>query len=102
MLDVTGMLHRGLLAVSFAAAPGQQQFRSPCLGGQGVVPYEQNTQQSPCRGCSRAVHAGHSWKKTHASVGICSVVLLPQFGHSMVETRSIGASAVSATTSGRH
>lgn len=31
-----------------------------CRGGQGVVPYEQNTQQSPGTGRNNAAHASHS------------------------------------------
>ncbi len=50
----------------------QQAFRN-CTGGQGTLPSEQNTQQSPGLGRSNAPQCGQSWKYTQASVGIVSV-----------------------------
>jgi len=55
-----------------------------CLGGQGIVPYEQNTQQSPGFGCTSARQAGHSQNRTHESVGMVSFVSIPQCGQRIV------------------
>ncbi len=38
----------------------QQGPRAACTGGQGTVPYEQNTQQSPGFGLSSAPQPPHS------------------------------------------
>lgn len=46
-----------------------------------MVPYEQNTQQSPVFGASIALQAGHSKKNWQASVGIVSSLWYPQAGH---------------------
>ena len=43
------------------------------IGGHGMLPYEQNTQQSPGLGRSNTPQCGHSWKNRHASVGMTSV-----------------------------
>jgi len=37
---------------SIYACSGDEALRSSCFGGQGMLPYEQNTQQSPSRGRS--------------------------------------------------
>ena len=46
---------------------------SACFGGQGSVPYEQNTQQSPSFGLNTAWQAAHSKKNTQAFSGISAV-----------------------------
>jgi hypothetical protein len=53
---------------------GAQQTLAPfCIGGQTTEPKEQKTQQSPASGRTMAWQAAHSWKNTHASVGIDNV-----------------------------
>jgi hypothetical protein len=56
----------------------------PCLGGQGTVPYEQKTQQSPGFGFTSTWQAGHSQNRTHASVGMMSGVSASHCGQRMV------------------
>jgi hypothetical protein len=55
-----------------------------CLGGQGTVAYEQNTQQSPGFGLTSARQAGHSQNHTHESPGMVSCVSAPQCGQRIV------------------
>jgi hypothetical protein len=62
--------HRATAGTAQQAAPrnrrhparvqNQQQSRCCWIGGQGTVPYEQNTQQSPGSGRRRVLQAGHS------------------------------------------
>ena len=59
--------------------------------GQGMVPYEQKTQQSPGFGRSTAPHAGQSQKNWQLSVGMAASVTAPHPGHVMVETSAISA-----------
>lgn len=49
-----------------------QQSFSAWTGGQDTEPYEQNTQQSPAFGRKSTPQPVHSWKYTHASLGIVS------------------------------
>lgn len=58
----------------------------PCLGGQGTVPYEQKTQQSPGFDFTSVRQAGHSQNRTQASVGMVSDVSAPQYGQQMVDS----------------
>ena len=60
-----------------------------CTGGQGTVPYEQNTQQSPAFGFRTLAQFGQSKKYWQASVGIVSSASCPQFGQVITEFSSI-------------
>jgi len=62
-----------------------QQSDPACIGGQGTLPYEQKTQQSPGRGLRTAPQDGQSWKYRQASVGIVSSVDCPQAGQVSTE-----------------
>lgn len=82
----------------------RQQLRSDCLGGQGMSPYEQNTQQSPDSGFSIAPQDGQSQKNRQASVGMSARVAVPHPGHVIVLSStgarcdlSIGLSAMVRT-----
>jgi hypothetical protein len=80
----------------------QQSSACPCwMGGQGTVPYEQNTQQSPGFGLSSVWHAGHRWKYWQAFVGIVSVVVPLQDGHFSVDCSLTFISEARSRKSGR-
>jgi hypothetical protein len=49
---------------------GSPTARASCTGGHGTEPYEQNTQQSPALGRSRAWQCGHSKKNWQRSLGM--------------------------------
>jgi hypothetical protein len=51
------VLHRATL---HGRQPHQQQSLCRWIGGQGTLPKEQNTQQSPLAGRRRALQLGHS------------------------------------------
>jgi len=55
------------------------------MGGQGMSPYEQKTQQSPFWGFDTAPQFEHSQKYWQESVGISSVDCSPHFGHVIVD-----------------
>lgn len=59
--------------------------RVRCTGGQGLSPYEQNTQQSFPFGRRIVLQPGHSQKNWHASTGISASVARPQAGHVICE-----------------
>jgi hypothetical protein len=65
--------------------PLAQQAPARCTGGHLTVPYEQNTQQSPGCGRSRAPQLSQSWKNTQASTGIVCVERWPQRGQVRME-----------------
>jgi hypothetical protein len=50
-------------------------------------PYEQNTQQSPGAGLSRAPQSLHLWAIRQASAGVVSILAAPQHGQAIVEAR---------------
>jgi hypothetical protein len=62
-----------------------------CTGGQGTVPYEQNTQQSPGFGRITVLQAVHAQKYTQASVGIGASRAVPQCGHVITDRRLMPA-----------
>ncbi len=71
-----------------AAITLHEQHAGPpslCTGGQGVLPYEQKTQQSPGFARTTAPHDGQSQKNWHLSVGISAVVCVSQWGHVIVD-----------------
>jgi hypothetical protein len=70
-----------------------EQHPPPCIGGQGTVPQEQKTQQSPGLGRTVVKQCGQVQKKRQASVGMVSVVCAPQCGQVRVEV-STGSGAV--------
>ncbi len=59
--EVTAAIRTGLVNVRVVATHPQHPPLSPvsCLGGQGTVPYEQNTQQSPAAGRSSTAQPSH-------------------------------------------
>jgi hypothetical protein len=59
-----------------------------CLNGQGLLPYEQYTQQSSGFGFSIVPQFGHSAKYTQRSVGIVSAQREEQDGHVIVTLKS--------------
>jgi hypothetical protein len=68
------------------------QPRSRCTGGQGTLPYEQNTQQSPGFACSNFLQDGHSQKNKQAPVGMRTRVDAPHSGQVTVLARcNVGA-----------
>ena len=79
----------------FQLAPQQglplPSILASCTGGQGTVPYEQNTQQSPTFGFRTLTQFGQSKKYWQASVGISSTVLCPHIGHVITEFISINS-----------
>lgn len=61
-------------------------------GGQGTLPHEQKTQQSPGFGFNSAPQAGHSQKNWQASVGMRARVAVPHCGQVIVlSSRMVGA-----------
>lgn len=66
----------------------RQHSPSRCIDGQGTLPYEQKTQQSPDFGRSTVSHAGHVQKNWQLSVGMVAVVSVSHAGHVTVDVRS--------------
>jgi hypothetical protein len=72
------------------AVAGAQRRPPPacsCRGGQGTLPNEQKTQQSPGLGFSTASHEVQSYKYWQASVGMTSVFSAPQRGQVIIDSR---------------
>lgn len=59
------------------------------IGGQGTLPNEQKTQQSPAWGFNKASHCRHLKKNIHESVGILSLWMWPQAGHVRIDLSTI-------------
>jgi hypothetical protein len=53
---------------------------SSCIGGQGAVPKEQNTQQSPGFGRNKVPRPAHSSMNWPVSIDIVSIFDVPQDG----------------------
>ena len=68
---------------------GSYAFRSCCIPGQGTLPYEQYTQQSPGSGLNCSPH----WVQMNRSIqpfsGMTSCDVCPQAGHVMVTSKVI-------------
>jgi hypothetical protein len=69
-----------------------------CTGGHRLSPKEQNTQQSPALGVSRAAQPAHWWKATQPLVGIVSTDVWPQDGHVSVDVSSAMSHRITAPT----
>ena len=68
---------------------GSLPARSSWMGGQGIVPKEQNTQQSPAFGFNSAPQPLQSYKNWQESVGIVSVARWPHSGQVIVDRNSV-------------
>jgi hypothetical protein len=72
------------------------------MGGQGTVPKEQNTQQSPGFGRSSTMQPVHSEKNRQASVGIGSVLAVLQCGQVRVDSKITAPSSRRVTDEEQH
>ena len=60
-----------------------------CFEGHTILPYVQNTQQSPGFGFNMVLQFVHSYKNRHESVGIVSSFSYPHSGHLIIDFNSI-------------
>jgi hypothetical protein len=63
--------------------------RAFCTGGHGTSPKEQKMQHFPSVGVMMWPHILHSYLTRQKSVGICSLLWNPHFGHRTVDASMI-------------